>query len=83
MSESQSTQIILLRDILLIGVKKFLLLKKIKNTVPWTYEISNLNGENILGSFNEKELQKTLIRKNLELKKLLKEKDTVCQMERI
>ena len=41
------------------GGKKFLLLKKNKNTVPWTYVISNLNGEEITGSFYEKELQKT------------------------
>ena len=32
---------------------------KIKNTVPWTYVISDLNGENIDGTFYEKELQKT------------------------
>ena len=32
---------------------------KIKNTVPWTYEINDLNGEEIVGSFYEKELQKT------------------------
>ena len=31
---------------------------KIKNTVPWTYTISDLNGEPITGSFYEKELQK-------------------------
>ena len=31
---------------------------KIKNTAPWTYVISDLNGEPITGSFNEKELQK-------------------------
>ena len=31
---------------------------KIKNTVPWTYTISDLNGEQIIGSFYEKELQK-------------------------
>ena len=30
-----------------------------KNTVPWTYVISDLNGEKIVGSFYEKELQKT------------------------
>ena len=30
-----------------------------KNTVPWTYVISDLNGEEIVGSFYEKELQKT------------------------
>ena len=34
-------------------------ISKIKNTVPWTYVISDLNGEEILGSFCEKELQKT------------------------
>ena len=33
--------------------------KKIKNTVPWSYVISDLNGEEIVGSFYEKELQKT------------------------
>ena len=32
---------------------------KIKNTVPWTYVISDLNGERIDGIFFEKELQKT------------------------
>ena len=29
---------------------------KIKNTVPWTYLISDLNGDKIAGSFFEKEL---------------------------
>ena len=38
---------------------------KIKNTVPWTYVVSYLNGELITGSFYEKELQK-LIKKNSE-----------------
>ena len=32
---------------------------KIKNTVPWTFVISDSNGEPIIGSFYEKELQKT------------------------
>ena len=32
---------------------------KIKNTVPWTHMISDLNGEPITGSFYEKEFQKT------------------------
>ena len=31
---------------------------KTKNTVPWTYVISNLNGEPIAGTYYEKELQK-------------------------
>ena len=32
---------------------------KIKNTVPWTYVVSDLNGEEITGSFYENKLQKT------------------------
>ena len=30
---------------------------KVKKTVQWTYVISNLNGEEIFGTFYEKELQ--------------------------
>ena len=33
--------------------------KKVKNTVPWTYVINDLNGEEIIGTFYEKELQGT------------------------
>ena len=33
-------------------------IKKIKNTVPWTYVIDDLYGEEITGTFYEKELQK-------------------------
>ena len=29
------------------------------NTIPWTYAINVLNGEEIIGTFYEKELQKT------------------------
>ena len=32
---------------------------KIKSAVPWTYVINDLNGEEIIGTFYEKELQKT------------------------
>ena len=35
------------------------MIKEIKNTVLWTYVISHLNGEEIIGTFYEKELQKT------------------------
>ena len=34
-------------------------IKKVKNTVPCTYVINDLNGEEIIGTFYEKELQKT------------------------
>ena len=35
------------------------IIKKVKNNVPWTYVINDLNGEEIIGTFYEKELQKT------------------------
>ena len=46
---------------------------KITNTVPWTYVISDLNGEPIAGSFYEKELQKTSQEK-LRIEKVIKRK---------
>ena len=39
--------------------EEIFVVKKTKNTVPWTYVISDLNGEEIVGSFYEKELQNT------------------------
>ena len=40
------------------------LIKKIKNTVPWTYIINDLNDEEIIGTFYEKN-HKKMISKNL------------------
>ena len=34
-------------------------IKEVKNTVPWTYVFNDLHGEEITGTFYEKELQKT------------------------
>ena len=39
--------------------EELFVIKKIKNTVPWTYIINDLNGEEIIGTFYEKELQRT------------------------
>ena len=50
------------------------MIKKVKNTVPWTYVISYLNGEEILGTFYEKELQKTN-QKEFRIEKVIKRKD--------
>ena len=35
------------------------MIKKVTSTVPWTYVINDLNGKEIVGTFYEKELQKT------------------------
>ena len=49
----------MLKATLQIGLKKYLLLKKVKNTVPWTYVIDDLTVKKLQEHFNEKELQKT------------------------
>ena len=46
---------------------------KVKDTVPWTYAISDLNGEPIAGSFYEKKLEKTWQEK-FRTRKVLKRK---------
>ena len=48
-------------------------IKKVKNTVPWTYIINDFNGEEIIGTFFEKELQKTNQRE-FRIEKVLKRK---------
>ena len=49
------------------------IVNEIKNTVPWTYTINDLNGEPIIGTFYEKELQKTN-QKEFRIEKVLKRK---------
>ena len=53
--------------------KEVFIISKIKNTVPQTSAISDLNGEKIGGSFYEKELQKTSQEK-FTIEKLIKRK---------
>ena len=58
-------------------------IKKVKNTVPWTYVINDLNGEEITGTFYEKELQKTN-QEEFRIEKVIKRKgDKLYVMERI
>ena len=52
LSEYQNRKTFLLKDIAFM-------LKKVKNTVPWTYVFNDLKGEEITGTFYAKELQKT------------------------
>ena len=53
--------------------EKVFVISKIKNTVPWTYVINDLNSEEIIGTFYEKELQKTN-QKEFRMKKVIKKK---------
>ena len=48
-------------------------ISEIKNTVPWTNIINDLNGEEIIGTFCEKELQKTN-QKKFRIEKVIKRK---------
>ena len=49
------------------------MIKKVKNTVPWTYVISDLKGEEIAETFYENGLQKTN-QKEFRIKKVIKRK---------
>ena len=53
--------------------EEIFIIKKIKNNVPWTYVLNDLNGEEIIGTFYENELQGTS-QKEFRIEKLLKKK---------
>ena len=57
-------------------------IKEIKNTVPWTYVINDLNGEEITGTFYKNELQRTS-QQDFRIEKVIKKNGIICQMERI
>ena len=39
--------------------EKVFVIKNVKNTVPWTYVINDLDGKKVIGTFMKKKLQKT------------------------
>ena len=49
------------------------MIKKVKNTVPWTCVVSDLKGEEIVGTFYENELRKTN-QKDFRVEKVIKRK---------
>ena len=54
------------------------MIKKVKNIVPWTYVINDLNDNEMIGIFYEKELQKT-IQQEFRIEKVIKKKgDELC-----
>ena len=50
------------------------MIKKVKNTVPWTNVINDLNGEEIIETFYEKELQK-IDQQEFRIEKIIKKGD--------
>ena len=61
-------------------LEEVFVVSKIKNTIPWTYVINDLNGEKISGSFYEKELQKTRQEK-FKIEKVFKRKGDKLYVE--
>ena len=53
--------------------KEVFVMKKVKNTAPWTHVISDLNEEEIVGIFYKKELQETN-QKEFRIEKVIKRK---------
>ena len=53
--------------------KEVFVMKKVKNTAPWTHVISDLNEEEIVGTFYKKELQETN-QKEFRIEKVIKRK---------
>ena len=50
------------------------MIKKVKNTDPWTYFINDLNGDEIIGTFYEKELKKNN-QQEFRIEKVINKKD--------
>ena len=53
--------------------EEIFVIKEIKNTVPWTYVINDLNGEEIIETLYEKELQK-INQQEFTIEKVIKKK---------
>ena len=73
MLEYQNIKIFLRKDYVPNWSEKVFAIKKVENTVPQTYVISDLKGEEIVGTFYVKELQKTN-QKEFRVKKVIKKK---------
>ena len=55
-------------------------IKKVKNTVPWTYVINDLTGDEIIGTFYLKELLKTN-QQEYRIEKVIKRKDDILYVK--
>ena len=74
MLEYHNTKALLLKYVLQINwSEELFVLKEVKNTVPWTYVINYLNGEETIGKFYVKELQKTN-KEKFKIEKVIKKK---------
>ena len=54
--------------------EEVLVIKKVKSAVPWTYVISDLKGEKVVRTFQEKKKKEKTNKKEFRAEKVLKEK---------
>ena len=71
--EYQNIEIFLQKFTFQIGTKEVFVIKRIKNTVPCRYVISDLKSEEIVGTFYEKKLQ-TANQNEFRVEKIIKRK---------
>ena len=57
------------------------MITKFKNAVPWTYTINDINDEEIIGTFYEKELQ-NVDQQEFRIEKVIKKKDGKLYIKR-
>ena len=60
--------------------EEIFVIKKVKNAVPWTYVINDINSEEVIGTFYEKELHKTN-QEELRIEKVIKGKGDKLYVE--
>ena len=72
--EYQNIKIFLQRGYTPNWSEEVFVIKKVKNTVPWTYFINDLNVEEIVGTFYEEKLQKPN-QKEFRVEKVITRKD--------
>ena len=60
--------------------EEIFVIKQIKSTVPWIYVINDLNGEEIIGTFYEKELQK-IDQQGFRIEKVIEKKGSKLYVE--
>ena len=53
--------------------EEIFMINEIKNTIPWTYVINDLKGEEVIGTFYKKELQKKN-KQGFRIEKVMKKK---------
>ena len=60
--------------------EEIFVVKRVKTTVPWIYLISDLNGEEMMGMFYEKELQMN-DQKEFRIEKVIKKKGNILHVK--